>query len=197
MRGMQESSYPLRDALFVGDHLALDFINTRYGVGDAQRECLADDASVLTWLRQAGVLPDDVQAAPRGLLKLALELRNSAAALVMAAKASDEAEADVVNRVLEAGRPSRKLQWDAATRSFQVVMARRRDDAASLLEPVAQALVTLLTDTPLELVKPCEAHDCTLLFHDMTKSHRRRWCSMAACGNRMKVAAFRERQRAG
>jgi len=192
---MQESSSPLRDALFVGDNLALDFINTRYGVGAAQRECLVDDASVLGWLRQAGVLPDDVQAAPRGLLKLALELRENATALVAAARTSDATEAGVVNRVLESGRATRELQWDAASQSFQIVTARRRDDASSLLEPVAQALVTLLTETPLELVKPCEAHDCTLLFRDLTKSHRRRWCSMAACGNRMKVAAFRERQR--
>nr|WP_237656265.1 CGNR zinc finger domain-containing protein [Kosakonia sp. MH5] len=28
----------------------------------------------------------------------------------------------------------------------------------------------------------------------MSKSHRRRWCSMAACGNRMKVEAFRNRK---
>lgn len=196
---MQESTFPLRDALFVGDNLALDFINTRYGVGESQRECLVDDASVLAWLRQAHVLPDDVQVAPRGLLKLALELRENATALVGAAKSAGAqgAKADVVNRVLEAGRGTRELQWDAQSQSFQVVAQRRRDDAASLLEPVAQALVTLLTDTPLALVKPCEAHDCTLLFHDQTKSHRRRWCSMAACGNRMKVAAFRERKRAG
>ncbi|NEJ40784.1 CGNR zinc finger domain-containing protein, partial [Rhizobium ruizarguesonis] len=36
--------------------------------------------------------------------------------------------------------------------------------------------------------------DCTLFFLDTTKSHRRRWCSMALCGNRMKVAAFRSRK---
>ncbi|MEQ1718679.1 MAG: CGNR zinc finger domain-containing protein, partial [Hyphomicrobium sp.] len=29
------------------------------------------------------------------------------------------------------------------------------------------------------------------------KGHRRRWCSQTMCGNRAKVAAFRERQRLG
>jgi predicted RNA-binding Zn ribbon-like protein len=43
-------------------------------------------------------------------------------------------------------------------------------------------------------VRKCEAHDCTLLFEDATRSGRRRWCSMALCGNRMKVAAFRARR---
>jgi len=31
-------------------------------------------------------------------------------------------------------------------------------------------------------------------FYDRTKSHRRRWCSMALCGNRAKARAHRERQ---
>lgn len=194
--GMPDPTHNLQGPLFVGDDLALDFINTRYGVGAAHRECFVDDASVMAWLKSAGVLPDDVDGAPPGLMSLALELRENAKGLLTAAKSHGDAHASVVNRVLEAGRASRALAWDSASQSFTVVVQRRHDDAASLLEPVAQAVVTLLTDTPLERVRQCEAHDCTLLFHDLTKSHRRRWCSMAACGNRMKVAAFRSRQKA-
>ncbi|WP_245783484.1 CGNR zinc finger domain-containing protein [Paracidovorax konjaci] len=174
--------------------MALDFINTQYGVGTAHRECLVDDASVVAWLKLARVLPEDFEATPKGLLKLALELRASAQSLVNAAKSDGDASVDVVNRVLEAGRAAKVLDWDRANQSFKVVVQRRNDGAASLLEPVAQALVDLLTGTQLELVRQCEAHDCTLLFHDLTKSHRRRWCSMAVCGNRMKVAAFRSRK---
>lgn len=80
-------------------------------------------------------------------------------------------------------------------RPFQFVERYRDHGPASLLEPVATALASLLPKAQLDLVKQCEADDCTLLFHDLTKSHRRRWCSMAACGNRMKVAAFRSRQK--
>ena len=182
--------------VFVGDNLALDFINTQYGVGASYRECFVDDASVVAWLKLAQVLPDDFQGAPGGLLKLALDLRASAKSVLNAAKSDGEAAVDVVNLVLEAGRVAKELKWDSASKSFQVVTQRRYDDAASLLEPIAQGLLGLLTDTQLELVRQCEAHDCTLLFHDLTKSHRRRWCSMAACGNRMKVAAFRARKKA-
>jgi predicted RNA-binding Zn ribbon-like protein len=32
------------------------------------------------------------------------------------------------------------------------------------------------------------------MFYDRTKSHKRRWCSMALCGNRHKVAEFRKRR---
>jgi len=180
---------------FVGDNLALDFINTQYGVGAARRECFVDDASVVAWLKLAQVLPDDFEGTPKGLLKLALELRASARSLVDAARSGGAATAEGVNRVLEMGRAVKRLEWDSASKSFKAVVLRRHDDAASLLEPVAQALVDLLTDTGLALVRQCEAHDCTLLFRDLTKSHRRRWCSMAVCGNRMKVAAFRSRQK--
>ncbi|MGH7080341.1 MAG: CGNR zinc finger domain-containing protein [Acetobacteraceae bacterium] len=42
-------------------------------------------------------------------------------------------------------------------------------------------------------MKACENQACTLLFADHTRGHRRRWCSMAICGNRAKQAAHRER----
>ncbi|MFL9673349.1 CGNR zinc finger domain-containing protein [Pseudomonas sp. NFACC42-2] len=60
---------------------------------------------------------------------------------------------------------------------------------------MAASLVGLVTNDKFEFVRQCEAHDCVLLFHDLSKSHRRRWCSMATCGNRMKVAAFRSRNK--
>lgn len=193
---MSESSSSPQGPLFVGDNLALDFINTRYGVGSAHRECFVDDTSVVAWLKLAQVLSETFRAAPEGLLRLALELRESAKLLLDMAKQGGDADVEVVNRVLLVGRPTEKLEWDSANKAFKVKLERRHDHAASLLEPIAQALVKLLTDTEMELVRQCEAHDCTLLFHDLTKSHRRRWCSMAVCGNRMKVAAFRSRKKA-
>jgi len=44
-------------------------------------------------------------------------------------------------------------------------------------------------------VKACQNPQCVLLFYDTTKNHARRWCSMAACGNRAKVAAHYQRAR--
>lgn len=76
-------------------------------------------------------------------------------------------------------------------------MSRRTDlNATAALLPVAEALARLLAEADFGLVRKCECEDCTLMFHDRTKSHRRRWCSMALCGNRMKVAAYRARQKA-
>ncbi len=192
---MKENAKIHQPPLFVGDDLALDFVNSAFGVGAAHQECFVDDAAVVAWLKLAGAVPADVDACPEGLLTLALQLRENARSLVNAAKQGTPADATVLNYVLEAGRASEALAWDSESQSFKMVKQRPQETAVSFLEPVAQALTRLLTDTPLDLVRQCEAHDCTLMFHDKTKSHRRRWCSMALCGNRMKVAAFRSRQK--
>ena len=64
----------------------------------------------------------------------------------------------------------------------------------ALLAPLAESAAELLAHADFDLIRQCEGQDCVLWYYDRTKAHRRRWCSMAICGNRAKVAAFRERQ---
>ncbi len=180
--------------LFIANNIALDFINTEYGMGPRHCDYFDNDHSVIEWLRLAGLLSDDCNSAPAGLVELARALRDHTKALILAAKTGSSADPAVINQVLEAGRPRKELEWDAASRTFKIVCHRNNMNAAGLLEPVAQALVDLLSNEDLQLVRECEAHDCTLFFHDLTKSHRRRWCSMASCGNRMKAATHRARK---
>jgi predicted RNA-binding Zn ribbon-like protein len=185
------------DTLFLADNLALDFINTAYGVGEGQQDCLVSDEAVVNWLKMAGQLTDDFEEKPpKGLLVQAHALRDCGRAVVTAAIAGAPADLATVNQVLDAGQPTKTVEWDGQAQAFRIATRRRNDDPASLLEPVAASLANLLTSDKFEYVKQCEAHDCVLLFHDLTKSHRRRWCSMATCGNRMKVAAFRSRKKA-
>ena len=66
---------------------------------------------------------------------------------------------------------------------------------SQLLAPVAEAVADLLCYGNPAYVKKCENPACVLYFYDGTKNHSRRWCSMKACGNRTKVAAFYQRQR--
>jgi predicted RNA-binding Zn ribbon-like protein len=181
--------------LFVGDDLALDFINTAYGVGEGRCDHLVSDASVVDWLKLAGVLSDaHGEAAQQGLLDVALELRNTARQLVEQRQAGKWANPGVLNRVLALGSHHLELQWKKGGEPAVVPRQTNRDPAAGLL-PVAEALARLLAGTDFRLVRKCACDDCTLLFCDRTKSGRRRWCSMALCGNRMKVAAFRARQK--
>lgn len=181
---------------FIGNHLALDFLNSAYGVGENRCDCLEDDAGALAWLQAAHLPAPDVGAPVAGLGALARSLREAGARLVDAGAPPAAGDLDLVNRILEAGQPLRQLAPDADG-GYAMMVRRRDDDAASLLEPVAAAFAHLLVDGDLAQVRRCEAHDCTLRFLDSTRSKRRRWCSMALCGNRMKVAAFRARRDAG
>lgn len=45
-------------------------------------------------------------------------------------------------------------------------------------------------------MKLCASQDCRAAFYDRSKNRSGRWCSMETCGNRAKVRAWRERQRA-
>ncbi|WP_407434770.1 CGNR zinc finger domain-containing protein [Lelliottia sp.] len=181
--------------LFLADNLALDFINSEYGTGDDRHDCFEDDLSVIDWLITAGLVSKGTEA-PAGLLTEARELRDASRAVVHAAMNSVAVDLDVVNRILEKGHPLTKLQWDEDTRRYHVDSHAVSHSPESLLWPIADALMKLVTGDKFEFVRQCEAHNCILLFHDLSKSHRRRWCSMATCGNRMKVAAFRNRKNA-
>jgi len=72
-----------------------------------------------------------------------------------------------------------------------------RSDADQLLAPLAEQAGELIATGDFTLVRQCEHSECILWFYDRTKSHRRRWCSMALCGNRHKVAEHRKRLREG
>jgi hypothetical protein len=54
-------------------------------------------------------------------------------------------------------------------------------------------MADLICREDFRLIRACDGPACTLLFLDRTKSHARRWCSMAVCGNRAKAAAHRAR----
>lgn len=68
--------------------------------------------------------------------------------------------------------------------------------------PVRTALAELARDAVIVLgsdrrarMRRCAGEDCSIFFIDASRSGRRRWCSMTSCGNRTKVAQFRNRAR--
>lgn len=66
----------------------------------------------------------------------------------------------------------------------------------SVLWPIARAAADLLLSDDVDLIRLCAANDCGWLFVDRTKNHRRRWCDMKVCGNRVKARRHYERIRA-
>ena len=185
------------EPLFIADDLALDFINTRFGVDESRRECLVSDESVRQWLRRTGSMTAVTGEVPPGrsgtLVKAAIELRESARELVACRKAHRVGNPAVVNRFLALDRSQKQLEWRQG-KPPTLRLQRQLTTVEAALAPVANAIATLLAEGDFNLVRKCESSDCTLWFYDRTKAHHRRWCSMALCGNRAKVAAFRARQ---
>jgi predicted RNA-binding Zn ribbon-like protein len=67
-------------------------------------------------------------------------------------------------------------------------------NAEDLWREFAASAAHLFTDIPANRVRQCEG--CVVNFYDISKKGSRRWCSMQMCGNRDKVATYRQKQRA-
>jgi len=63
-----------------------------------------------------------------------------------------------------------------------------------LLAALARSAAELLVEGPGTPIRRCSNPSCRLFFYDDSRTHRRRWCSMAVCGNRHKVAVFHRRR---
>jgi predicted RNA-binding Zn ribbon-like protein len=63
-----------------------------------------------------------------------------------------------------------------------------------LLAAIARSAAELIVEGQNVPVKRCANAGCRLFFYDDSRTRRRKWCSMAVCGNRHKVAAFLKRK---
>ncbi|WP_137924896.1 ABATE domain-containing protein [Cupriavidus sp. 2SB] len=178
----------------LADHTALDLINTVELADGIAVDYWQTDADVVDWLAKVDLLPTDARGrAPKGLLVAARNLRELVRSLVSRKKAGKKIDVAMLNQALEAGGSHLCIQTGPHG-ALSVLRVYPRETAAQYLVPLAEAAVDLLVDGDFELVRKCESDECTLWFYDRTRSHRRRWCSMALCGNRHKVAAFRKRE---
>ncbi len=73
---------------------------------------------------------------------------------------------------------------------------RRWQKSDDLLSAIAAEMGKFVCSADFTLVKNCEGPTCTLWFLDISKNHKRRWCSMSVCGNRAKAAAHRAKKKA-
>ncbi len=100
---------------------------------------------------------------------------------------------EVVNRALRADGGMDQLV--AAGGGWRPIFVRERHDPLVALAPLARSAAELISEGPAAPVRQCGNPKCVLFFYDDSRSRRRRWCSMAVCGNRMKVAAHAQRRR--
>ena len=192
--------------LFLGSHPAIDFLNTAFAPDGEPIETIGDGRAYVEWLVAAGLLKAAEAAklsrrfGARALDAAAAEARKTrewAREWLTAWRAAPRADysdrIEMLNRSL--ARAAGKRELVATKGGFELRDAPGFESAQALLAlPAAQFALLLAEEDPV-LVRECAGDSCTLWFLDRTKSHRRLFCSAAACGNRAKVAAFRERQR--
>jgi predicted RNA-binding Zn ribbon-like protein len=188
---------------FIGDELCLDFINTEAVEQDERVDLLGSFDDLMAWYVQAGVI-DNAQAKAfiRGdggarALKEARQFRTMIRELVErlteGRTSVPQATLDQLNRSLRAREGYSEIV--RTKDGYETRFRPRLDEPAHLLVAIAESAARLLSEGDPALLRKCQNPRCILYFYDTTKNHRRRWCSMAGCGNRAKVAAFYQRNR--
>ncbi|MEA2292011.1 MAG: hypothetical protein QOF17_1031 [Solirubrobacteraceae bacterium] len=181
---------------WLGGRPALDYVNTLRERWRRSADCLTSDADVVEWLVRAEVLVAPLRA-PRGILAQARELREAIDAGVCAAvdgRAPDAAALAHVDRWLaRAALPPRLVPGPDGLPLLE-------EHAAAAAPLAALGLVALdaarMLGTPAERarVRICASGTCSARFYDRSPAGRRRWCSMAQCGNVAKARRHRARK---
>jgi len=192
--------------LFRGGHAAIDFLNTAFAPDGQEIETIGDGVALMDWMVGAGLLPRPLAARLRrrfGAKALeaaaaeARQMREWARAWIGRWRTDPLAyygnEIDALNKLM-ARAPSHR-EVTSTAEGFRVVERDQLESADALLALIARSIATLICEEQPSLIKACAGSSCTLWFLDRTRGHRRMFCSSTACGNRAKVAAFRERQR--
>ncbi len=184
----------------LGGDPALDFCNTLAGWdGQAQKEYLQSYEHLAVWAGFAGVLTP----------ARAASLRDQADRRAKAARERLQEAKAVRGRMYAALlRPDDALAFAALAGDVRVAAGRMRlaradgnvqweiESSAGLAAPTLAAVWSagqLLLSPDGERVRACPGPGCGWLFLDRTG--RRRWCTMATCGNRAKARRFATRRR--
>jgi predicted RNA-binding Zn ribbon-like protein len=194
--------------VFVGNHRALDFVNTEVAVEGAPRDLLNELEDLVTWLIRAGAL-DSASARSalarwggrrRGAaaLEAARELRTALRRLAdawAAGKPAPRSTVARVNELLSRGAGTSRIVPAADREGFTVERGLRLEAPEDLLVPIAEGAADLLCHADPGRVRRCAHPECVLYFLDGTKNGTRRWCDMRTCGNRTNAAAYYRRHR--
>lgn len=183
----------LRDGFkFRAGRLALDLPASLAGrVRGTPTELLRTPDDLRRWLVAAGLAASGVAVGDEDLAS-ARALREALYRLARARVDGRPGPAEdrrLVNRWAARPVPAPRLDGHGA-----LTWAGR--SAGIWLAVVARDGVELLGGPDAARLRACTGEGCSIIFLDGSRGGRRRWCSMAACGNRAKVGEFRSRARA-
>jgi predicted RNA-binding Zn ribbon-like protein len=176
--------------IYVGGRQCLNFAGTMKYRHSIREEQLTEPALLSDWAVQGGLWDAGVEVT-HDELAAAIELREAIYRTVTARTEDRQlrpADVELINEWVS--------QPQLAPRLLQSGDVRLEGTPAQLLASLAADLLDLLAGTDIENVKRCGHPNCTRLYLDASRAKNRHWCGMVTCGNKVKVQAFRARQRA-
>jgi len=188
----------------IGGELCMDFANTLYGHAESIHEYLFDYRDLVLWSRHAEVLSSQEgeillskgRQAPveaEAVFRQAVKIRETIYRIFANLSHDESPRDDDLNQLHRVW-----LTHQSHTRLVQsesgITLAWEEGQALdAMLWRITHSAVELLTSDDLGRVKQCGR--CDWLFVDSSRNQSRRWCSMDACGNRVKMARRYEREK--
>jgi predicted RNA-binding Zn ribbon-like protein len=180
----------------LGGRLSLDFVNCTPSNAELSWERLIEfleSASIVSSERGAQLLSlpqSDPQAAEGLLLKarrLGFVSRKVFGAMLRRQRLAGE-WIEPVNEILRITEGHDELVGQDGV--WKIEFVAREGGLDWLLAAVARSAAEIIAEGPRARLRHCANPNCGLFFYDNSRTRRRRWCSMAVCGNRSKVAVF-------
>jgi predicted RNA-binding Zn ribbon-like protein len=180
----------------LGGRLSIDFVNATPANGELSWDQLVtflESTRIVSSERGTQLLSlpqSDPQAAEGLLLKawrLGSTLRRVLAAMLRKQKLAGE-WIEPINEILRVTEGHDELV--AHEGGWRIEFVAREGGLDWLLAAVARSGAEIIAEGPRARLRICANPQCGLFFNDNSRTRRRRWCSMAVCGNRSKVAAF-------
>jgi predicted RNA-binding Zn ribbon-like protein len=175
--------------------LCLDFVRTlRYRDRPGAEEELVTPSRLTEWTSLFGPCePAGPLTGTSVPVSSARRLREAIYALLIAATSPQgarpcpPADRELINTWAAREVPAPALRPDGS------VGYHAADPVAATLSLAARDALELVSGPGIGRVRRCANPDCNILFLDTSRPGKRRWCSMATCGNQAKKASQRAR----
>jgi len=180
----------------LGGRLSVDFVNAappNAGLSWEQLIHFLNSTNIVSTERGVqllGLPQADPQAAEALLVKarrLGLALRKVFTAMHRKQRLAGE-WIEPINEILRITEGHDELVGQDGTWAIEFVA--REGGLDWLLAAVARSGAEIIAEGARARLRICANPHCGLFFYDDSRTRLRRWCSMAVCGNRNKVAAF-------
>jgi predicted RNA-binding Zn ribbon-like protein len=187
-----------------GNRLSLDFVNLPFTSG-APRQYAISWPQLIDFMAEKRIisvekgtelrtLSESDPSAAEALLaeaeRLGAGLRAALSAILKNHRVHRE-WIEPINDILRVTEGHDELEWQGDR--WRLGFLAKEDGLEWLLAAIARSGAELIAEGAASRLRRCGNANCQLLFYDDSRTHRRRWCSMAHCGNRSKVAAFAKR----